>query len=147
MINFSFNFEKFRKFKALFDQIVITYQPMFKQIFPIKNGWFFWSFTFGIRPLFVLIWFKLHQIVQYSLILQLPNLYHCPSCPCHPTNELTKTKWVNLFKSLSLNKIFCVCFQCDQPLASLQYHVIYKSQSKEGNADIELRLVLAKPFT
>ncbi len=36
-IEYSFNFEKFRKNKTLFDQIVIIYRPMSKQIFLLKN--------------------------------------------------------------------------------------------------------------
>ncbi len=37
MMKQSFNFEKFGKNNALFDQIVIIYQMISKQIYPIRN--------------------------------------------------------------------------------------------------------------
>jgi hypothetical protein len=37
MMNYSINFETFGENKALFDQIVVIYQLMCEQIFPVKN--------------------------------------------------------------------------------------------------------------
>jgi hypothetical protein len=57
-----FNLKKLEENKALFDCIVIIFQLISQQIFPIKTI-VFWSFNFSIQLLFISIQFKLDRIV------------------------------------------------------------------------------------